>query len=148
MDVPKNFRPIAELRTSPFLERVGPLFFEWRGKKLVLGLRIDATHANARGTAHGGLLLTLADVALGYQMAMSQDPPIRATTISMSADFIGGAAVGDWVEAHVEYQLGSRLAFANAYLMVGDKQVARASGVFLRHKEATTAGEKKRSAER
>ncbi len=134
MDVPKNFQPIAALRTSPFLERVGPLFFEWRDKKLVLGLRIGASHANARGTAHGGLLLTLADVALGYQMALSQDPPIRATTISMSADFIGGAAIGDWLEVHVdEYQIGSRLAFANAYLLVGDKQVARASGVFLRH---------------
>ncbi len=145
MDVPKNFQPIAQLRTSPFLERVGPLFFEWRGKKLVLGLRIDASHANARGTAHGGLLLTLADVALGYQMALSQDPPIRATTISMSADFIGGASVGDWLEAHVdEYQLGSRLAFANAYLVVGDKQVARASGVFLRHREVAAAGGEQR----
>jgi len=142
MDVPKNFRPIAELRTSPFLERVGPLYFEWRGKKLVLGLCVEAHHANARGTAHGGLLLTLADVALGYQMAMSQDPPIRATTISMSADFIGGAAVGDWIETHVEFQLGSRLAFANAYLMVGDEQIARASGVFLRHKEAGGGGER------
>jgi acyl-coenzyme A thioesterase PaaI-like protein len=127
MDIPKNFQPIGRLRTSPFLERIGPLFFEWGGKKLVLGLRIEESHANARGTAHGGLLLTLGDVALGYQMALSQDPPIRATTISMSADFIGGAAVGDWLEAHVnDYQLG------------GDKQVARVSGVFLRHNEAHT----------
>jgi acyl-coenzyme A thioesterase 13 len=142
MDVPQNFQPIEKLRTSPFLERVGPLFFEWRGKRLVLGLRIDESHANARGTAHGGLLLTIADVALGYQMALSQDPPIRATTISMSADFIGGAAVGDWLEAHVdEYQVGSRMAFANAYLMVGGKQVARMSGVFLRH---PATGEDKR----
>jgi hypothetical protein len=36
------------------------------------------------------------------------------------------------------------MAFANAYLMVGDKQVARASGVFLRHREvAAAAGEKR-----
>src|SRR5258708_38571008 len=134
MDVPQTCQPTEKLRTSPVLDRVGPLFFEWRGKKLVLGLRIEASHANARGTAHGGLLLPIADVALGYQMALSQDPPIRATTISMSADFIGGASVGDWLEAHVDqYQLGSRLAFANAHLMVGEKQVARMSGVFLRH---------------
>ena len=47
---------------------------------------------------------------------------------------IGGASVGDWLEAHVDdYQLGSRMAFANAYLLAGDKQVARVSGVFLRH---------------
>jgi acyl-coenzyme A thioesterase 13 len=75
----------------------------------------------------------MADVGLGYHMAMSQDPPVRATTVSMSADFIGSAGVGDWLEAHVEMsQLGGRLAFANAYLMVGEKRVARVSGVFLR----------------
>ena len=99
----------------------------------MLGLRIEGKHANARGTAHGGLILTMADVGLGYHMAMSQDPPMRATTVSMSADFTGAADIGDWLEARVEMsQLGARLAFANAYLVVGDKRVARVSGVFLR----------------
>jgi acyl-coenzyme A thioesterase 13 len=133
MDVPVGFEPLTKLRTSPFLDHVGPFFFQWREKRLVLGLRIEGKHANARGTAHGGLLLTMADVGLGYQMAMSQDPPVKATTVSMSADFIGSAGIGDWLEAHVEMnQLGARLAFANAYLAVGDKRVARVSGVFLR----------------
>jgi acyl-coenzyme A thioesterase 13 len=133
MDVPAGFEPLTNLRTSPFLDHVGPFFFQWREKRLVLGLRIEGKHANARGTAHGGLILTMADVGLGYQMAMSQDPPVRATTVSMSADFIGSAGIGDWLEADVEMnQLGARLAFANAYLRVGDKRVARVSGVFLR----------------
>jgi acyl-coenzyme A thioesterase 13 len=133
MDVPAGFEPLTKLRTSPFLDHVGPFFFQWREKRLVLGLRIEDKHANARGTAHGGLLLTMADVSLGYHMAMSQDPPMRATTVSMSADFIGSAGIGDWLEAQVEMnQLGARLAFANAYLAVGDKRVARVSGVFLR----------------
>jgi acyl-coenzyme A thioesterase 13 len=133
MDVPAGFEPLTKLRTSPFLDHVGPFFYQWQEKRLVLGLRIAETHANARGTAHGGLLLTMADVGLGYHMAMSQDPPMRATTVSMSADFIGSAGIGDWLEAHVEInQLGARLAFANAYLMVGEKRVARVSGVFLR----------------
>jgi uncharacterized protein (TIGR00369 family) len=145
MNIPENFRPITELRTSPFLERIGPLFFEWRGKKLVLGLRVDETHTNARGTAHGGLLFALGDVALGYQIALSQDPPIRATTVSVSADFVGAAAVGDWLEAHVDdFQLGSRLAFAHAYLRVGEKQMARVSGVFLRLGEVKASGGEKR----
>ena len=140
MNPPANFQPIAKLRTSPFIERVGPLFFEWRGKKLILGLRIEEGHANARGTAHGGLLLTMGDVALGYQMALSQDPPIRATTVSMSADFIGGASAGEWLESHCDdFQVGARMAFANAYLAVGEKQVARVSGVFLRHVEKAKA---------
>jgi acyl-coenzyme A thioesterase 13 len=133
MDVPAGFEPLTKLRTSPFLDHVGPFFFQWRDKSLVLGLRIEGKHANARGTAHGGLLLSMADVALGYQLALSQDPPAKATTVSMSADFTGGAGIGDWLEAHVEMnQLGTRMAFANAYLMVGEKRVARVSAVFLR----------------
>jgi acyl-coenzyme A thioesterase 13 len=138
MDIPAGFRPIADLRTSPFLEQVGPLYFRRDGGRLVLGLRVETRHTNARGGAHGGLLMTLADVALGYQLAYSQDPPVGATTVSMSADFMGAAALGDWLEAHVEtQQLGARMAYANCYLMAGEKRVARASAVFLR------AGEKR-----
>jgi acyl-coenzyme A thioesterase 13 len=133
MDIPNGFRPIGELRSSPFLDHVGPFYFRRQERNLTLGLRVGDDHANARGTAHGGLLLTMADVALGYQLAFSQEPPAGATTVSMSADFLGAAAVGEWLEAHVEMQqLGSRMAFANAYLTVGDKRVARVSGSFLR----------------
>jgi acyl-coenzyme A thioesterase PaaI-like protein len=108
MDIPHGFRPIGEFRTSPFLERVGPFYFREQERKLTLGLRIGETHTNARGTAHGGLLMTMADIALGYQLALAQDPPLGATTVSMSADFIGGASVGEWLESHVEMQhLGS-----------------------------------------
>src|SRR6202521_5858011 len=117
MDIPNGFRPMVELRTSPFLDRVGPFFFRREDRDLVLGVRVGEAHANARGTAHGGLLLTLADVALGYQLAFSQDPPVAATTVGISADFLGAASLGDWVEARVDMQqLGARMAFANAYL--------------------------------
>ena len=58
MDVPKNFQPIAELRTSPFLERIGPLFFEWRGKKLVLGDQEYLFAVLRDGPARYALVLT------------------------------------------------------------------------------------------
>ena len=134
MDIPQGFRPMGELRTSPFLDRVGPFYFRRQERELTLGVRVGDIHTNARGTAHGGLLLTLADVALGYQLAFSQDPPAAATTVGISADFLGAASLGDWVEAHVDMQqLGSRMAFANAYLTAGDKRVARVSATFLHH---------------
>jgi uncharacterized protein (TIGR00369 family) len=140
MDIPPGFEPLERLRTSPFLERVGPLYFKREGESLVLALRVGPEHANARGTAHGGLLMTLADVALGYQLAFSVDPPASATTVNMSADFLGGARVGDWIEARVEsHQLGARMAFANAYLSVGDKRIARVSAVFARSEASLPA---------
>ena len=131
IDVPKGFEPL--FRTSPFLDLIGPLFYRREGDGFVVALRVLPKHANARGAAHGGLLLTLADVALGYRTAFSQTPPAALTTINMTADFTAAARVGDWVEVHVDIQsLGERLAFANAYLTVGDHRIVRASAVFAR----------------
>jgi len=108
----------------------------------VIGLRIAQKHANARGFAHGGLLVTLADIALGYQTAFGQDPPAGLITANLTADFAGAAKVGDWVEAHVDVQkLGSRLAFANAFLVVDDERIVRASAVFTRAGPLTGASQ-------
>ena len=73
------------------------------------------------------------DIALGYRAAFSQDPPAALTTASLSADFAGSPTVGDWVEAHVDVQkVGSRLAFANAFLVVNGERLVRANAVFSR----------------
>ena len=129
---PAGFEPL--FRTSPFLDTVGPLFYRKEPDGgFVVGLRILPKHANARGGAHGGLLLTLLDVALGYRAAFSQNPPAALTTASVCADFAGAPKVGDWVEAHVDVQkVGNRLAFANAFLMVNGERLVRASAVFSR----------------
>src|SRR6188474_3680939 len=129
---PPGFAPL--FRTSPFLETVGPLFYRRDPERgLIIGLRIAEKHANARGIAHGGLLVTLADIALGYRTAFGQDPPAALITANLTADFAGAAKIGDWVEAHVDVQkVGGRLAFANCYLKVGDERIVHASAVFAR----------------
>ena len=137
VDVPAGFEPL--FRTSPFLELIGPLFYRKEGDGFVVGLRVLPKHANARGAAHGGLLLTLADIALGYRTAFSQTPPAALTTISMTADFTAAARVGDWIEVHVDIQrIGERLAFANAYLTVEQSRIVRASAVYARGRGALT----------
>jgi uncharacterized protein (TIGR00369 family) len=132
-DPPPGFEPL--FRTSPFLETIGPLFYRRDAERgLVIGLRVLPKHANARGTAHGGLLMTLLDIALGYASGLSQDPPAKLTTASLTADFVGAPAVGDWVEAHVDVQkVGGRLAFANAFLVANGERVTRGSAVFARN---------------
>ncbi len=127
--VPQGFEPI--FRTSPFLDLCGPLFYKHKGAQLIFGLRIAEKHANARGLAHGGLLTTFADISLGYALAYSTDPPGTYVTVHMDLDFAGAARIGDWLEARVDIQKrGSRMAFANAYLSVGEQRVVRASAVF------------------
>jgi uncharacterized protein (TIGR00369 family) len=131
-DVPEGFRPLR--RGGTFLHMLGPLFYrkDPRGEKPVtIGLRVEEKHLNVRGIAHGGMLVTLADSALGIALSMSRTPPQPMVTVSLTTDFVEAARSGDWVEAHVDIQrVGKRLAFANCYLVAGERRILRASGVF------------------
>ena len=129
-DAPPEFRPL--FRTSPVLDLIGPLYCRGEGENLVIGLRVAAKHCNARGAVHGGILATLADVALGYTMAFASTPPTSLITASLTLDFAGTAKIGDWLETHVDVQKrGSRLSFANCYINVDQQRIVRASAVFL-----------------
>jgi len=126
----EGFKPL--FRSSPAVDLIGPVYSKGEGADLVLGLRVEAKHCNMRGTLHGGILATLADVALGYTIAFSTNPPTGLTTTNLSLDFAGTAKIGDWLEAQVDVQKkGSRLAFANCYVSVGEERIVRASAVFL-----------------
>lgn len=127
---PAGFQPL--FRTSPFLEATGPYFYKSEEGGLVLGLRVEEKHANASGTAHGGLLATLADVSLGYVTALSQTPPMRLTTVSLGLDYVGAAKIGDWLEARVTVvKFGARLAFANAIVVVDEVPIMSAKATFF-----------------
>ena len=128
--IPEGFRKLERL--SPFNALVGPLYERRDGDAVSIGLVIEAKHTNSRGICHGGVLATLADLALGYAMlAKSGDKGF--VTAHLAVDYAGAAKAGDWIESRVEIQrVGSRLAFANCYLMSGGKPIVRASGIFAR----------------
>ena len=133
--VPVGFRPIE--RASPFIDLIGPLYERRRDGAVALGLRIEGKHANRRGICHGGVLATLADVALGYSMGVTTESKSSLVTASLTIDYAGSAKVGDWVEARVEVQrVGSRLGFANCYLLTGEQRIVRASAIFALGKKS------------
>lgn len=128
--VPEGFKPL--FRTSPALDLIGPIYCRGEGLDLVLGLRVEPKHCNARGTVHGGILAAVADVALGYTLGFSTDPPTALVTANLTLDYAGTAKIGNWLETAVDVQKrGSRLAFANCYITVGAERIVRASAVFL-----------------
>ena len=130
-EIPAGFVPLE--RPSPFLYTVGPLFISGDGgEQEVIGLRIEEKHTNTVGIAHGGVLAALADVALGHRLVFSTRPPRTLVTINLTLDFIGSAGRGAWLEARVEiHKQEGRMAFASARLSAGDRQVVRASGIFM-----------------
>lgn len=129
-EIPEGFKALERLN-SRFLSSLGQLYGRGEDEDLVIGMRVAEQHLNTRGFAHGGMLLTLADSALGIVIARRRSPPVPMATVNLSADFADVARAGDWVEARVDVQkLGKRLAFASCHLWVGEKRILRASGIF------------------
>lgn len=127
--VPAGFKPLPA--ASPFNELVGPLH-ERRGEgSISLGLRVGKRHSNSRGICHGGVLATLADLALGYGLMAKTGSRSGFVTAHLDIDYAGAAELGDWIHSEVEVQrVGSRLAFATGYLCVGARRIVRMSGIF------------------
>lgn len=130
LSLPDGFRPLHGI--AAFLDTIGPLYVKSVGKSRVIAVRVAAKHLNMRGIAHGGMLVTLADSALGINLSYRDDPPRPMVTVSLASDFLEPAKEGEWLEAHVQIQrMGAHLAFASCNLDVGAKTVLRASGVFF-----------------
>ena len=133
LEVPKGFVRAGRSRPNPFNEIVGPFYEHREGAEVSLGLRIEERHCNSRGICHGGLLATLADLALGYACLAAGKPggPTSFVTVNLSLDYTGSAKAGDWIQSEVEVQkTGARLAFANGYLVAGGVRIVRASAIF------------------
>ena len=132
MSQPEGFRPLTGL--SPFNTLVGPLYERRDAAGVSIGLRVEEKHTNSRGICHGGLLATLADLSLGYALlAEGEKLAGNFFTVHLAIDYASPARLGDWIESAVEIQqAGSRLAFANCYLVAGGRRIARASAIFAR----------------
>jgi uncharacterized protein (TIGR00369 family) len=129
--IPEGWHQLERL--SPFNALVGPLYERRDGDAVSIGLTIEAKHTNSRGVCHGGVLATLADLALGYAMLARSGDKGSFVTVHLAVDYAGAAKLGDWIESKVEIQhVGTRLAFANCYLISGAKPVVRASAIFAR----------------
>lgn len=127
--IPDGYRLLD--RESPFIQLIGPIYEQPENGGIRLALRTEERHCNMRGDIHGGVISTLADIALGYNIAFSREPALSAVTANLNVDYLGRVSRGDWLEVSTEIQkLGRRLAFASCIFYVADKVVAKASGVF------------------
>ncbi len=120
-----DFAPLEN--AGPYLDHVGPLLRRSDG---VIGLKIEERHLNAAGSAHGGLLASIADHAIGRAVNEALEDA-GAVTVSLTTDYLGAVSEGDFVQAHTHVdRLGGSLAFADCTITVKDEDVVRARAVF------------------
>jgi uncharacterized protein (TIGR00369 family) len=128
-DIPAGFKPAAF--APGFLDRAGPYWLKSDGDRTIVGLLIDAGHINYVDVAHGGVLSTLADVAMSFQVHNSERPQLSVVTNSLTCNFLGAAKHGDWIEAHARIdRMGKRIAYTSGTIRRGDEMLATMSGVF------------------
>jgi hypothetical protein len=102
----------------------------WRSGHI--GLAVDEKYTNSRGI-WSAASRDARRPALGYAMLARSGDKGSFLTAHLAVDYAGAARPGDWIESKVEIQhVGSRLAFANCYLVVDGKPIVRASAIFAR----------------
>jgi uncharacterized protein (TIGR00369 family) len=132
--IPDGFRPHD--RRSPLTDPWEPLFARETGEAVHLGLEIREAHCNSRGFAHGGLLSSLADNAMGMSAVRNARrqagaEKTSAVTVSLTLDFIDAAKVGEFIAFEpAVLKVGRSLAFADCRVVCGERLIARASASF------------------
>lgn len=131
--VPEGYEIVQRTQGPTFAGLAGPFYAKRQGRELSLGLRIEQRHLNSRGTGHGGLLATLADIALGYAcVAANEDGQSRNfMTIDLAVEYLAATQAGDWLYSEVRVMnADTRTAAAAGHLLVDGSPVARISANF------------------
>lgn len=128
-DIPEGFAP--HYRKSPLTEPWEPIYSRATDKSVILGLRLAAPHTNSRGLAHGGLISSLSDNAMGLSCGHVLGGGARLVTVSLTVDFIGPVAIGQWLQVETDViKTGNTLCFAQCVVMADGAPAARASATY------------------
>jgi uncharacterized protein (TIGR00369 family) len=130
--VPEGFMPSDLI--EGFLVHVGPLYARPtsdQSASFILAFRAEAQHANRYGVVHGGMLATLADTAIGANLARTGTTVETTLTLNLTLDYIAGARIDDWLEAHVVLtKERGKVRFGECEVRCDERLLVRASAVF------------------
>ncbi len=116
----------------PFLAELGAEFLGMADGSAQLALTLEPRHMNSWRVTHGGVAMTLLDVAMSLA-GRSLDPQSRAgVTVEMKTSFLqpGGSPGVRIVATGRAFHRSTTMCFCEAELHDGDRLVAKAMGTF------------------
>lgn len=120
------------LDNIPFIKDLGVEFVSAAQGRAVLALNLEARHLNGWAVAHGGVLMSLMDVAMAAA-GRSLDPTVGAgVTVQMNSSFLqpGNAGTRLIASAHAIHR-SSTLSFCEAEVRDTEgRLIAKAMGTF------------------
>ena len=121
-----------EVSVAAFSRHVGPIWRLPDGDDACtrFAFHVAKKHMNAAGSVHGGMLMTLADLAMSQTSRIASGAK-RCATVSLNCDFVGPGRLGDLIEARVRVTRASRtLVFLSAELVASDRVLLVATGLW------------------
>ena len=127
-DIPEGFE--RNDRASPLTDPWEPIWKRYHPEAVQLGLRVAEVHCNGRGFAHGGLLASLADNAMGLTLGFTAR--LRSlVTVHLSIDYVRSVQRGQWLQVEPRIvRVGKSLGFVDALITADGETAARANAVF------------------
>jgi len=122
---------MKELTFMGFMEVNGPLWGRIDDDGMpVMGFRVELRHCNPMQTCHGGMLMTFADMLLGFTVSVAVGGKKFLPTVSLSGDYVGPSPLGSWVEGKGRLVRATRsLGFAEALITADGAPALRTSGI-------------------
>jgi acyl-coenzyme A thioesterase PaaI-like protein len=113
-----------------FIGLVGPFWTRVENGKHLYAFLAEPRHHNRTGVVQGGMLMTFADRSMGMTCWYANGQVPQAT-VQLDVSFVDAVRIGEFVEAKCTVVRRTRsLIFMSADLMVGDRVVASAKGVW------------------
>ena len=125
---PAGYSPV--FAEAGFNAYVGPVWRADDGSHFRFTVR--DVHMNGGGALHGGMMMALADIAMGKTVhaALAADGQ-RAMTVSLSCDFIGAVKLGETIVTRVAITRRTRsIVFVTATLGVDERTIMTATGLW------------------
>ena len=115
---------------DPFEMNSGPFYLgKGNNGETIVALEVSQSQCNSGLVAHGGLIMTLADLAVCHE-AVKNLGNLRALTVSLTANFLKPAKRGTILKAFPEVSHRTkRTAFAEAYILADDEKVFTCTSV-------------------
>ncbi len=120
---------VASRTRGPFTTHNGPYFHKVDEAGFEHAFFALPRHCNSMGIVHGGMLTAFLDGLLAT--AVHRATGTASVTIHLSVDFLSMARAGEWViGTGLVTRKTKELAFCEANVHVGSREVVRGSGVF------------------
>jgi len=112
-----------------FVRQIGPLYRRAQNGAYTMGFRVEDHHTNGMTNAHGGMLMSFADMAWGH--VVSVETSSYWVTVRLTLDFLSSAHIGEWVEGASEVMsTADSLYVVRGRIWTGDRTLITGTGVF------------------